>query len=81
MTAQPTPHAEPADGRFTASEFFQAIERNRGRLYAVEYACYGLERIKGDNPSCLVWILDDVMNDLDRIAATYAAISSYPEEE
>lgn len=47
----------------------------------MEYACYGLERIKGDNPSCLVWILDDVMKDLDRIAATYAAVSSYPEEE
>lgn len=81
MSSQPTSHAEPADGRFTASEFFQAIERNRGRLHAVEYACFGLERLKGNNPSCLVYILDDVMSDLDRIAATFAAVSRYPEEE
>lgn len=46
----------------------------------MEYACLGLERVKGNNPSCLVSILDDVMTDLDRIAATYAAVSSYPEE-
>lgn len=81
MSSQPTPHTESVAGGFTASEFFQAIERNRGRLHAVEYACYGLERVKGNNPSCLVYILDDVMNDLNRIAATFAAVSSYPEEE
>ena len=69
MTAQSTPHTEP-EQRFTSDELFRAIERNRGRLQAVEFACFGLAQSTGKNAACLVWILDDVLADLDRVAAT-----------
>ena len=51
-------------------ELFKTFERNKGRLQAVEYACFGLAGTTGKEAACLTWILDDVLTDLDRITAT-----------
>lgn len=66
MISQPTNRPEP-ERRFTPEELFQSLERNRGRLQVVEYACFGLSNGPGKDAACLTWILDDVLSDLDSI--------------
>ena len=66
MPSQHTPTTKP-ERRFTPEELFRSLERNRGRLQAVEYACFGLANGSGKDAACLTWILDDVLTDLDSI--------------
>lgn len=64
MSTQGTPQVEPGNRLAGDSQdLFQTLERNRGRLQVLEYACFGLK-----NAGCLVWILADVLEDLDRVA-------------
>ena len=67
MGQQTQPLDQSASGRFTPDQLFQSLERNRGRLLAVEYACFGLSNGPGKDAACLTWILDDVLSDLDLI--------------
>jgi len=64
MASRPVPTNEPRQ-RFTPEEFFHSLERNKGRLQAVEFACFGLANGTGKDAACLVWILSDVLADLD----------------
>lgn len=56
---------------YTPEELSRALERNKGRLQAMEYACYGLMNASGKEAGCLVWILEDVITDLDRVEETF----------
>lgn len=69
MPSEQTPTAEPRQ-RFTPEQLFHALERNRGRLQAVEFACFGLSNGTGNDAACLVWILSDVLADLDVMEST-----------
>ena len=66
MPTQQANRPEP-ERRFTPEEVFRSLERNRGRLQTVEYACFGLANGPGKDAACLTWILDDVLTDLDSI--------------
>lgn len=69
MSTQGTPQAEPVSRLAGHSQdLFQVLERNRGRLQVLEYACFGLSHSHGRNAGCLVWILADMLADLDRVA-------------
>ena len=71
MSQHTNSHTEPVK-RFTSDELFHAIERNRGRLQAVEYACFGLANMTGNNAACIGWVIGDILSDFDRIAVTLA---------
>lgn len=81
MNSPNGPHTEPAVSGYTPdlSELFRAIERSKGRLRAVEYACFGLSRTTGAEAGCLVWVLDDVAADIDRIGETLNEYFPKPE--
>ena len=76
MSTHNTDQSEP-ERRFTLDELFTALERNKGRLQAVEYACFGLANTMGKEATCLTWILDDVLTDLDRITNTILGSSAF----
>ncbi|MGE3800003.1 MAG: hypothetical protein AB7H80_03200 [Candidatus Kapaibacterium sp.] len=65
-THKPTDRPEPKQ-RFTPQELTQAIERNRGRLHVLEYACFGLAHTTGKEAACLTWVIADILNDIDRV--------------
>lgn len=56
-----------SEQRLTPDQLFQSLERNKGRLQAVEYACFGLVNGPGKDAACLTWILNDVLTELDSI--------------
>lgn len=60
-------------------DLFQTLERNRGRLQVLEYACFGLSHAHGKNAGCLVWILADMLEDLDRVAGMLEGSGCRPE--
>ena len=67
MTTHNTHHTEPSPTGFKSDEIFQLLERNKGRLHVLEYASYGLTHSGGRDSACLVWVLNDVLADIERI--------------
>ena len=43
------------------------IERARGRLQVLEYACFGMKHVSGKEARCLPWIIEDIIRDLERV--------------
>lgn len=65
-THKRTDRPEPKP-RFTPQELTQAIERNRGRLHVLEYACFGLANTTGKEAAHLSWVIADILADLESI--------------
>lgn len=66
MTEQTTPRGEPQH-RFPTDRPALVIERNKGRLNVLKLACLGLTATTHEHAASLLWILDDILSDLDRL--------------
>lgn len=79
MSTHTEPLAEPPRRGYTPEELSRALERSKGRLQAMEYACFGLANTSGKEAGCLVWILVDVLTDLERIEVTLEDLILIPD--
>ena len=71
---EPTPRTAPRGG--TPEAFLDVIERNKGRLQVLRYAANGMAHEIGSEATCLVWIIDDILNDLEVIGESGVHASS-----
>lgn len=79
MSSHTEPLAEVARRGYSPEELSQALERNKGRLQAMEYACHGLAHTVSKEAGCLVWTLVDVLSDLEQMEIALEDLIMIPE--